>query len=72
MFRNVVYSLANSFIWSKQFALNIMYLMRSSAGVATGGMGWGLDPSLCGICDIIFSYIYTNTTNLVFHLSYLA
>jgi len=29
-----------------------------SSGVATGG----LEPSLCGKCDVIFSYIYTNTT----------
>jgi len=31
-----------------------------------GGGGWGLEPPLCGKCDVIFSYIYTNTIELVF------
>jgi len=39
------------------------------SGIAMGG--GGKKTSLCGKCDAIFSYIYTNTTNLVFHLSYL-
>jgi len=33
--------------------------------------GWGLEPPLCGKCDVIFSFIYTNTIKLVLHLSYL-
>jgi len=39
------------------------------SGVAPGG--GGLHHPLCGKWDVIFSYIYTNTTNLVFYLSYL-
>jgi len=31
----------------------------------------GVRTPLCGKCDVMFSYIYTNTTKLVLHLSYL-
>jgi len=34
--------------------------------------GWGLETSsLSGKYDVLFSYIYTNTTKLLFYLSYL-
>jgi len=34
------------------------------------GGGWGLEPPFVANVDIIFSYIYKNTTKLVLHLSY--
>jgi len=30
----------------------------------------GVRTHLCGECDVIFSYIYTNTTKLVLYLSH--
>jgi len=45
----------------------VQSLLFPVSGVATREVS----PPLCGKCDVIFSYIYTNTTKLVFHLSYL-
>jgi len=33
--------------------------------------GGVVDSPLCGKCDVTLSYIYTNTTKLGLHLSYL-
>jgi len=33
--------------------------------------GGGYNISLCGICDVTFSYIYTNAIKRVLYLSYL-
>jgi len=55
-------------------------LSTFSAHLSSAGLGlrthlpqgeWGLKNPFCGKCDVIFSYIYTNTTKLVFHISYL-
>jgi len=40
------------------------------ANYGGGGGLWGLNP-LCGKYDVMFSYIYTLTTKLVLHLSFL-
>jgi len=47
----------------------ILALLLPSSGVATGGLG--VRTPLCDKNDVKFSYIYTNTTKLVLHLSYL-
>jgi len=44
-------------------------IMNISVGVAT--VGFGGRTSFCDKCDVIFCYIYTNTTKLVFYLFYL-
>jgi len=59
------------FVFSLSYYCSQIELVLFS-GVATEGFwGGGLEPPSCGKCDVIFSYIYTNTTKLVFHLSYL-
>jgi len=49
-----------------QVCYNLQVVYSSDVGKGVGG-GWGLDP-LCGKCDIIVSYIKTNTVlqNLYF------
>jgi len=40
--------------------------------VTLSGVATGRRTPICGKCEIIFSYIYTNTTKLVLNVSFLA
>jgi len=44
---------------------------RPNDKIQTSGEATGVRTTLCYKCDVIFSYIYTNTTKCVIHLSYL-
>jgi len=47
------------------------YLVTSSVSDVATGEVLGLELLLCGKCDVIFCYIYTNISKLILHLSYL-
>jgi len=54
-------------VTSKENPYSMLTFACSSNGAATGRKGEGLEPLLCGKCDVICIYIYTNILKLVLH-----